>query len=193
VQNVRDMVREKTYRSTPARGPRRAAGQSQPVPAGMGRTTSGTGCPRRRSALSTTHAWWRWPAGSAANTASPAGYTSATSSATGAGGSPTMEPCSPAPPASRSPATATAERRSRPPGPRPRQAAERRGRHVESRMRGNTARPVAGVRLHSAGGHGKRTRGNPGTAPVADLTGTRGSGGGVCRAHRGRGSRSCSW
>jgi hypothetical protein len=29
---------------------------------------------------------------------------------------------------------------------------------------------LAGGRVHSAGGHGKRTRGNPDTAPVPDLT-----------------------
>ena len=29
---------------------------------------------------------------------------------------------------------------------------------------------LAGGRLHSAGGHGKRTRGNPATAPVPDPT-----------------------
>ena len=47
--------------------------------------------------------------------------------------------------------------------PQPPPAAEQRARHVESRMRGDT-------HVRFGGGHGKRTRGNPDTAPVPDLT-----------------------
>src|SRR5919112_2452915 len=169
VQKARNRVRKKTYRST-------LNGDLDELITSLNRFLRGWANYFRHGVSKATfnaidhHAWWRL-AGWIRRKHHPTSRSQLRRSFCGPGwriahnGS-----CSPAPPASPWPATATAARTSRPPGPPPPTAAEQRARHVESRMRGDTHVRFGGrARETDPGQPGHRARARPNRIDVAAI------------------------